>query len=69
MGNWLSACCKGQSRHQDTRIRTLLNLEQGRSKDRLYEPALAETEREAVAELLQYLENAWTPTREATALG
>ena len=29
----------------------------GRSKDGLYEPALADSEREAVADLLQYLEN------------
>jgi vacuolar protein 8 len=29
----------------------------GRSKDNLYEPALADSEREAVADLLQYLEN------------
>ena len=29
----------------------------GRSRDGLYEPALADTEREAVADLLQYLEN------------
>lgn len=30
---------------------------QGRSRDGLYEPALADSEREAVADLLQYLEN------------
>ena len=29
----------------------------GRTKDGLYEPALADSEREAVADLLQYLEN------------
>ena len=29
----------------------------GRSKDGLYEPALADSEREAVADLLGYLEN------------
>ena len=29
----------------------------GRSRDGLYEPALADSEREAVADLLQYLEN------------
>ena len=28
-----------------------------RSRDGLYEPALADSEREAVADLLQYLEN------------
>ncbi len=32
----------------------------GRSKDGLYEPALADSEREAVADLLQYLENVRT---------
>lgn len=29
----------------------------GRSRDALYEPLLADNEREAVADLLQYLEN------------
>ena len=29
----------------------------GKSRDGLYEPVLAESEREAVADLLQYLEN------------
>ena len=29
----------------------------GRPREGLYEPALADTEREAVADLLQYLEN------------
>lgn len=33
----------------------------GRQKDGLYEPALAESEREAVAELLAYLENVCIP--------
>ena len=33
---------------------------QGRSKDGLYEPALADSEREAVADLLTYLENVRT---------
>ena len=33
---------------------------QGRSRDGLYEPALADSEREAVADLLQYLENVHT---------
>jgi hypothetical protein len=32
----------------------------GKSRDGLYEPVLAESEREAVADLLQYLENVWT---------
>jgi hypothetical protein len=33
----------------------------GKSRDGLYEPVLAESEREAVADLLQYLENVWLP--------
>lgn len=33
----------------------------GRPKDSLYEPALADSEREAVADLLQYLENVRAP--------
>ena len=55
MGNVLSSCCGG----------VLCIFEHvhgtdcwaGRQKDGLYEPALADSEREAVAELLQYLEN------------
>ena len=35
----------------------LLTSPPARSKDGLYEPALADSEREAVADLLQYLEN------------
>jgi hypothetical protein len=33
----------------------------GKSRDGLYEPVLAESEREAVADLLQYLENVLIP--------
>ena len=33
----------------------------GRSRDGLYEPVLADIEREAVADLLQYLENVRLP--------
>jgi hypothetical protein len=33
----------------------------GRSRDGLYEPVLADSEREAVADLLQYLENVCGP--------
>lgn len=36
-------------------------LPSGRSKDGLYEPILADSEREAVADLLQYLENVSYP--------
>ncbi len=35
----------------------LIGVSLGRSKDGLYEPALADSEREAVADLLGYLEN------------
>jgi hypothetical protein len=33
----------------------------GRTRDGIYEPVLADSEREAVADLLQYLENVWPP--------
>ena len=38
-------------------VTTIAHYLQGRSKDGLYEPALADSEREAVADLLTYLEN------------
>ena len=38
----------------------------GKSRDGLYEPVLAESEREAVADLLQYLENVWKHLSSAT---
>jgi len=59
MGNalsTLSACCGGNAYTLATYV-TQLTLRAGRQKDGLYEPALAESEREAVAELLAYLEN------------
>lgn len=34
----------------------------GKARDGLYEPVLADSEREAVADLLQYLENVSRPT-------
>lgn len=41
----------------------------GRSRDSLYQPELADSEREAVADLLQFLENVSYPsTRSATVL-
>lgn len=61
MGNWLSACCRGEPARSDTASELLLITLEGRPKDGLYEPALAETEREAVADLLQYLENVIHP--------
>ena len=60
MGN-CSSCCKGTLR--STLTAKLIDSEKiahktsGRPKDGLYEPALADSEREAVADLLQYLEN------------
>ena len=39
------------------RLDVTVDIFQGRSRDGLYEPALADSEREAVADLLQYLEN------------
>ena len=39
------------------RFEVATDVHQGRSRDGLYEPALADSEREAVADLLQYLEN------------
>jgi vacuolar protein 8 len=38
----------------------------GKSRDALYENVLAENEREAVADLLQYLENVSTTTDRAS---
>jgi len=38
----------------------------GNSRDELYEPVLADSERGAVAELLQYLENVSAPFRPTT---
>ena len=38
----------------------------GKARDGLYEPVLAESEREAVADLLQYLENVRQPLIEFT---
>lgn len=35
----------------------MLTISIGKSRDGLYEPVLADSEREAVADLLQYLEN------------
>ena len=40
-----------------SRNRKYTDESQGKSRDGLYEPVLAESEREAVADLLQYLEN------------
>ena len=60
MGNALSSCCSGSSTQSSpaaTKPPTH-KLLPGRPKDGIYEPALADIEREAVADLLQFLENA-----------
>ncbi len=48
---------KVASKAASDRMEIIANTHQGRSRDGLYEPALADSEREAVADLLQYLEN------------
>jgi hypothetical protein len=65
MGNIFSSCCEGD-RNPLNIVRSSLTglLLPGRPKDGLYEPILADSEREAVADLLQYLENVshpWPP--------
>lgn len=58
MGICHSTCCGGRA--SPTRRlprRLLLTSLAGRARDGLYEPVLADSEREAVADLLQYLEN------------
>jgi hypothetical protein len=61
MGNCGStACCKGICHHHNMiwkKIANIFRTMAGRSRDGLYEPVLADSEREAVADLLQYLEN------------
>lgn len=57
MGNCGSSCCKGSSRLEDYLAATDRYRRTGRSRDNLYEPQLADSEREAVSDLLAYLEN------------
>ncbi|KAI1935229.1 Vacuolar protein 8 [Ophidiomyces ophidiicola] len=59
MGNACVSCLTGIFTSIDgwCRFSDLLALIKGRSRDGLYEPILADNEREAVADLLQYLEN------------
>ena len=56
MGNCGSSCCKGTGFGWSDSFQAT-NLLPGRSKEGPYESALADNEREAVADLLQYLEN------------
>lgn len=51
------------------RLNIATDIHRGRSRDGLYEPALAESEREAVADLLQYLENVRVTARPHDDLG
>lgn len=60
MGNTMSSLCSScRGQHSRACFPTLFadGVVAGRPKDNLYEPALADSEREAVADLLQYLEN------------
>jgi hypothetical protein len=58
MGACGSSCCGGRfSRAIKMGEVADLMRHTGKSRDGLYEPVLAESEREAVADLLQYLEN------------
>lgn len=59
MGNACLACLTGTYSKIDRwcHVSDLLAPIKGRSRDGLYEPILADNEREAVADLLQYLEN------------
>ena len=57
MGNCWSSCCRGSLLALSLTSKLVANSHKGRSRDGLYEPALADSEREAVADLLQYLEN------------
>ena len=68
MGNVLSSCCKSRLPRP---LNTLAyaDSDSGRPKDSLYEPALQDSEREAVADLLQYLEQVricWSGLRTET---
>jgi len=57
MGGACSSCCGGSLLSQGKAPRSLADLLLARTRDGLYDTALAESEREAVAELLGYLEN------------
>lgn len=63
MGNCWSSCCRGSQQAPNSRSKIAANIYEGRSRDGLYEPALADSEREAVADLLQYLENVRVTTQ------
>jgi len=56
MGVCSSSCCGGTAIAVFFK-RNIWLMELGKSREGLYENVLAESEREAVADLLQYLEN------------
>ena len=59
---WVIACLHAAevgSKEASCTLHILADIHQGRSREGLYEPALADSEREAVAALLQYLENVY----------
>ena len=59
MGNFCLSCLSGTFHTVDRwcHVSYLWSSITGRPRDGLYEPVLADSEREAVADLLQYLEN------------
>lgn len=62
MGACSSSCCPGIRRLcLSLRSPVLICVCLGKARDGLYEPVLADSEREAVADLLQYLENVLPP--------
>ena len=62
MGNFCLSCLSGTFHTVDRwcHVSYLWSSITGRPRDGLYEPVLADSEREAVADLLQYLENVST---------
>ena len=57
MGAVCSSCCGGTAAISAPTQAVLTDSGVGRAREGLYEPVLADSEREAVADLLQYLEN------------
>lgn len=59
MGAGCSTCCGGKADLNTAVFWPAIDANSipGRARDGLYEPVLADSEREAVADLLQYLEN------------
>jgi len=64
IANWFACCCGGKLSRALGLLRPLSQLASSltrstvaRSRDSLYDPVLADSEREAVADLLGFLEN------------